>query len=253
MAASAVNGEVEIAYDVQGAGEPLVLLHGFTSNRDSWRALGYVDALRRLGLRTILIDARGHGASGKPRDPARYGLAERAGDVVAVLDSLGIERAHLVGYSMGGWIGLGVARHFPDRLQSLAVLGAHPLAQSMEAYRRGIADGLEGWVAILEKMLGRALPGAMRAQLLANDLAALRAAVADDRADISDTLTGLGRPVLFAVGSDDPIYDTVAAAATKLQASFARLPDLNHVGTLFHSEVTLRPLTDFLERVAAGA
>ena len=64
----------------------------------------------------ILLDARGHGASDKPHDPAAYDLRLRVGDVTAVLDDLEIRRADYFGYSMGGWIGFGLAKHAPVRL-----------------------------------------------------------------------------------------------------------------------------------------
>ena len=62
----------------------------------------------------VLFDARGHGKSDKTHEPAAYELALMVGDMVAVLDALGIDQAHYWGYSMGGKIGLGLARHYPD-------------------------------------------------------------------------------------------------------------------------------------------
>ena len=98
------NG-VRIHYHVQGCGPELVLQHGFTSSLQNWGAYGYVDALKGA-YRLILIDARGHGDSDKPHNVDQYELSLRVGDVTSVLDDLGVGKAHYLGYSMGGRIGL---------------------------------------------------------------------------------------------------------------------------------------------------
>ena len=90
-----------IEYEVTGDGPPLVLLHGFFGDRSTWHAAGHVGALAGQ-FRLILIDLVGHGGSDEPPDPARYQMDEHARDVVAVLDSLGVDRAAVWGASMGG-------------------------------------------------------------------------------------------------------------------------------------------------------
>ena len=111
------NGDVRIHYDTFGSGPPLVLHHGITGSGLDLIELGYVDELK-ADHQIILLDARGHGDSDKPHDPAAYDLRLRASDVVAVLDALGIAKADYFGYSMGGWIGFGVAKHAPQRFRS---------------------------------------------------------------------------------------------------------------------------------------
>src|SRR5262249_18139552 len=106
------NHGTRIYYQSEGTGPPLVLQHGFSQSIEDWYECGYVDALKH-DYRLILVDARGHGSSDKPHDPAAYGLDKRAGDVVAVLDAIGISRAHFWGYSMGSWIGFGMAAFAP--------------------------------------------------------------------------------------------------------------------------------------------
>ena len=103
------NHSVRIHYQVEGEGPPLVLQHGFTSSLQNWYAYGYVAALQQK-YQLILIDARGHGQSDKPYDPAAYALQRRVEDVLAVLDALQVENAHYLGYSMGGRIGFGIAQ-----------------------------------------------------------------------------------------------------------------------------------------------
>jgi len=93
------NG-INIRYIDRGKGEPIVLLHGGTSNLESWVKGGVVPNLQK-DFRVIAYDARGAGKSDKPRDPAGYGR-QQALDVVRLLDALQIQRAHIVGFSLGG-------------------------------------------------------------------------------------------------------------------------------------------------------
>ena len=109
-----INDGVHIHYQMEGAGPPLVLHHGVTASLKRWYQCGYVEALRDR-YRLILIDARGHGKSDKPHEPAAYQTERRVADVLAVLDDVGIERAHVFGSSTGGLIGFALARPAPDR------------------------------------------------------------------------------------------------------------------------------------------
>jgi pimeloyl-ACP methyl ester carboxylesterase len=102
---------LEIAYqEWGGAGSPLppvVLHHGFVADADSnWVATGVVDALLAGGRRVIAPDARGHGRSEKPHDPARYGEQRMARDLAALTDLIGAPEIDLVGYSMGAIVAL---------------------------------------------------------------------------------------------------------------------------------------------------
>src|ERR1700754_3293395 len=92
-------GGIKIHYIDRGKGEPIVLLHGGASNLESWVAPGVVDNLAK-DFRVIAFDARGAGKSDKPRDPKAYGR-QQALDVPRLLDALKIDRAHIVGFSLG--------------------------------------------------------------------------------------------------------------------------------------------------------
>src|SRR5207249_4354671 len=97
------NG-VQIQYADRGSGEPVVLIHGFTgSYARHIESPGLMDRLEKAGYRSIAIDCRGHGQSGKPRDDSAYGM-EMVADVIRLMDHLKMERAHLFGYSIGGAI-----------------------------------------------------------------------------------------------------------------------------------------------------
>src|ERR1700736_5442462 len=90
---------VEIAFLDDGEGEPIVLVHGFASNKEvNWVAPGWVTALKRAGRRVIALDNRGHGASTKLYDPAAYHSAVMADDVRALIDHLDLPHSGIVGY-----------------------------------------------------------------------------------------------------------------------------------------------------------
>jgi pimeloyl-ACP methyl ester carboxylesterase len=95
------NQGIRIHYRVEGVGAPLVLQHGYSDSVESWYELGYVAALQPT-YQLILIDARGHGASDKPHDPAAYEMQHNVADILAVLDTCKVPTVHFFGYSMGG-------------------------------------------------------------------------------------------------------------------------------------------------------
>jgi pimeloyl-ACP methyl ester carboxylesterase len=249
MATIASADGVEIAFDVEGDGPPLVLLHGFSDARAFWREHGYSAAFVGDGRRVILIDARGHGESGKPHETDAYSVDHHAADVIAVLDALAIETADVLGYSMGGRTALGLACLFPERLGAVVAGGAHPYAQSMQFFRTAIEAGLASWVSIVENLAGR-LSANMRERLMKNDEAALAAAVARDRPDISAMLRRSPTPVLLIAGQADPIYPLVERFARESNRRFAGLPGLNHIQTVFATDEVVRETSAFL---AAGA
>src|SRR6195256_1274417 len=117
------NGPVEIAYLDEGEGDPILLVHGFASTKNvNWVYPGWVSELRKNGRRVIALDNRGHGESGKLYDPAQYEVAVMAGDVIALLDHLRIDRADIMGYSLGSRMTAVLALSHPQRLRS-AILG----------------------------------------------------------------------------------------------------------------------------------
>jgi pimeloyl-ACP methyl ester carboxylesterase len=116
------NG-VKIRYIEAGKGEAIVLLHGGTSSLESWTSRGVVDNLAK-DFRVIAFDARGHGKSDSPHDPAAYGR-QQALDVVRILDALKIERAHIIGFSLGSSTVAQLLTLHPERfLTGVQVAGA---------------------------------------------------------------------------------------------------------------------------------
>jgi pimeloyl-ACP methyl ester carboxylesterase len=134
---------VKIRYTVEGRGEPVLLIHGFTANIEkNWGLPGIVKSLAQ-DYRVIALDNRGHGKSDKPHDPKQYG-AEMAEDAIRLLDHLKIDKAHVVGYSMGAMITLKVLATHPDRVLSATLGGSGGLRENGSALFFGIlADSLE--------------------------------------------------------------------------------------------------------------
>ena len=114
---------VKIHYTVEGEGEPVILIHGFAVNGDmNWRRMGVNRALRKE-YKVITIDTRGHGLSDKPYEKDAYG-EKMAWDVIELLNYLDIKEAHLVGYSLGGFIALKCVVSHPSRWKSLTIMGS---------------------------------------------------------------------------------------------------------------------------------
>lgn len=247
----AVHGGVRIRFSVQGQGPPLLLHHGAGSNRTTWIRHGYAKALRER-YQLILMDARGHGQSDKPPDPAAYTLALRVADVSAVLDALGISRAHFLGYSMGGWIGFGMARLAPERLSSLAIGGAHPFADAAFAQLDpGQGAAPQAFLQAMELVTGEPIAPEVREQLLQNDLAAVMASLRQ-RAAIDEVLSQIRVPCWLFAGTADRRYELIQRAYRAVSgAELTSIPGLGHLETLASAELVLPPLLAFLQRAAA--
>ena len=125
------NRGQRIHYTVDGSGSLVILQHGLLMDADSWTQSGIVDALAD-GFRVACVDSLGHGLSDKPSDPELYVQEQRSGDIVAVIDDLGYDRAHLVGYSMGGWLSVGAVKHYPKRLSSVILGGWDPASSGTQ-------------------------------------------------------------------------------------------------------------------------
>jgi pimeloyl-ACP methyl ester carboxylesterase len=104
----------------EGAGTPVVLLHGFPDTSDLWRH--QVAALTGAGFRTIAPDMRGRGKSDRPANVAEYALSKIVGDVTGIMDALGVQRAHVVGHDWGAAVAWLVAMLAPDRVDHLVAI-----------------------------------------------------------------------------------------------------------------------------------
>lgn len=114
-----------IYYELHGSGAPVVLLHGMSmSFTGSYRTFGWVDWIVDHGLQAVAMDFRGHGKSDKPHDVSAYGSTVLGGDVLALLDHLGIKKASLVGYSHGSVIALHLLHSAPQRFDKAVLMAA---------------------------------------------------------------------------------------------------------------------------------
>ena len=112
-----------IHYRMGGAGEAVLLLHGFPQTHAMW---GYIAPLLAQGYRVICPDLRGYGASQKPLDVADYSFREMARDPIALMDHLGIDRFHVVGHDRGGRTAHRMALDIPQRIKSITVMDIVP-------------------------------------------------------------------------------------------------------------------------------
>jgi pimeloyl-ACP methyl ester carboxylesterase len=241
-----------IAFEVEGSGPPLVLLHGLAGEGRDWHEKGYVQRLTALGRRVITLDARGHGKSGKPRHASDYADYKRAQDVAAMLDAVGLQRADLHGYSMGGWIAMDTARCFPRRVRSLSLNGTHGFAQSLQSFRDSLREGLDGWVRQLESQYGRPLHPNRKKKILSNDVKALRATLQGARPDVAGDLAGLGIPTLVIAGEHEGAFGEMKRFAAAIPARFEMLLDKGHVTAFSAVKEVCDATTAFLEEIETG-
>lgn len=247
-----------ISYEVVGDGPPLLLLHGSALSRAIWRGFGYVRALRDQ-YRLILVDLRGHGRSDKPHSVDGYSLDLVVGDLLAVLDDAGVRRAHVLGYSFGGFVALGLAIGYPERVSGLIVGGASSRTRKGafdRLYFPGAVDVLEneGIEAFLDQWnASRAWPldAATRAAFASNDAAAMAAYMrrADVEAGLADDqIARISSPTLAFVGSEDVhrVEDTKHLAQTIAGASAVIIAGHDHSTTVAATPEVLAAVEPFL-------
>jgi pimeloyl-ACP methyl ester carboxylesterase len=262
------NG-VKIRYTDQGKGEPVLLIHGFGVDQDiQWAVPGILKALAK-DHRVIAYDNRGHGRSGKPHDPAKYGN-EMAEDAVRLLDHLKIGKAHVAGYSMGAMIAGKLLVTHPDRLRTVTLGGAAPALkeEGRRKFMEELAESLEQGKGIgpLIKALtppGKPAPSAEQARainkffLSRNDAKALAAVargwegMAVTGAELKDNRV----PALALIGADDPLKKAVDALRGRMgHLKIVVIPDADHITAPAKTEF-IRSLRAFLDahRAAAGA
>jgi pimeloyl-ACP methyl ester carboxylesterase len=200
--------------DEGGDGAPVVLHGGLLDSVADLRESDIARTLPADEFRLIYVDHRGLGRSDKPYDAKAYAMPRRVGDAVAVLDQLGIERAHFVGKSWGGRLCFGIGEHAPERVLSLVISGNQPYAWPDSPLVRVVTEGLaagrdegsvEPLVRAFEDFWGVRFPDAQRARWLDNDPAALAAAWSAAMAEgaISEDLKRWRVPCLIFIGAGD--------------------------------------------------
>jgi pimeloyl-ACP methyl ester carboxylesterase len=223
---------VEIAFLDDGEGEPIVLVHGFASNKEvNWVAPGWVTTLKRAGRRVIALDNRGHGASTKLYEPAAYHSALMADDVRALIDHLGLPCADVMGYSMGARNTAFLALANPEHVRS-AVLGGvgGRLVGGVGLEPDTIAQGLEApSLAVVTDPTAHVFRAF--AEQTKSDLRALAACLRGSRQPLErEALAGMAVPVLVAAGTKDLIAGSPEELASLMPgAQVLAISDRDHM------------------------
>jgi pimeloyl-ACP methyl ester carboxylesterase len=225
------NGAVEIAYLDEGEGDPILLVHGFASTKNvNWVYPTWVSELKKNGRRVIAFDNRGHGESSKLYDASAYEIATMAGDIAALMDHLDIERADVMGYSLGSRMTAVLARSEPKRLRSAIfggigiglIEGGGPgenVAKALEA------DSLDD----VTDPVGRTFRAF--ADQTRSDRRALAACLRGSRRPMTrEQAAEIAVPVLIAVGTSDEIAGSAEALGKIIPSSqVLNIPNRDHM------------------------
>ncbi|MBB4954058.1 pimeloyl-ACP methyl ester carboxylesterase [Agrobacterium vitis] len=224
---------LELAYFDEGdaSGPAVLLIHGFASSAlVNWVHPGWLKTLGDAGYRVIALDNRGHGMSDKPHEAEVYHPENMASDAAALLDHLGVEKAHVMGYSMGARISAFMALDFPHRIRSL-VFGGLGI---------GMCDGVGDWDPIAAALLAPSLEDVSHergrmfrafADQTGSDRLALAACISTSRDLISKEEIGrVAIPTLIGVGTKDDIAGSPhELAALMPHARALDIPNRDHM------------------------
>ncbi len=243
---------VRLAYDVAGDGAPVLLLHGFAADaRTNWTAPGVVGALVDAGRQVIAYDARGHGRSDKPHDPAAYADDAMVRDAQGLLDELGVERVDVVGYSMGAMTTTRLL--LADRRVRSAVLGgigAGLLRPRPPEVTDALADALlADDIGSVSDPTGRAFR--RFAEGTGADRHALAAVQRSARWTGVPELARITVPVLVLAGSDDTLVGSPQELAEQIPGARLRLVGGDHLGAVLDPEFA-PAIVEFLAEVDAS-
>ena len=254
---------VRIHYTREGHGPPVILVHGLAVNADiNWRRNGVIDALKDA-YTVIALDNRGHGLSEKPAAPDAYGR-HLVSDVVHLMDHLKLDKAHVIGYSMGGFITLKLLTEYPERL-----LSAAPCAAGWDSTedRQEVMDALvaslreeRGFAPLLRLLEPDGEPSWLKLHLVdallvrLNDQHAIAGVVAGlpELMVTEEALRANQVPVLSVVGSLDPLK----VGIDRMQGVLAHhetvvLPGKDHLTTMRDARFP-QALRAFLDQISGA-
>jgi 2-succinyl-6-hydroxy-2,4-cyclohexadiene-1-carboxylate synthase len=247
---------IQYHVDVQSTseGEPLVLLHGFTGSSQNWKHI-----IGNLSMfKIILIDIVGHGYTDSPVDPARYRMQEVVEDLLCILDELNIEKANILGYSMGGRLALSFAAVYPNRVNKLILESSSPgLKGAEEREKRKQADERlaaeiveEGIVQFVEKWENIPLFATQNRLPIDKRNAIREKRLQNSSIGLANSLIGMGTgaqpslwhrlqdikvPVLILCGELDKKFCTIAKSMHML-LSQSVVKEINDAGHAIHVE-----------------
>jgi pimeloyl-ACP methyl ester carboxylesterase len=220
-----------LSYMDEGEGDPILLVHGFASNfQTNWIGPGWVKTLREAGYRTIAFDHRGHGNSSGSRDSADYTPDRMASDAAALLDHLGVARAHWFGYSMGARVSAFAALATPDKVATL-ILGGLGI---------GMVEGVGEWDIVASALLAEDAASITHARgkmfrsfadKTRSDRVALAACIEGSRELLpAARVAQIRQPTLIAVGTKDDIAGSPEELASLMpNAVVLDIPGRDHM------------------------
>ena len=249
-----VNG-VNLNVEVNGSGPPVLALHGFTGNLNTWN--NFVNEAQ-TEYTVVQVDLLGHGSSDSPEDPRRYGVEHSVDDLLVILDRLGIPQSCWLGYSMGSRIALVGATRFPERCVGLVLEGASPglfnpeeraqRVQRDESLAQFITkDGLERFVDYWENLplfesqaqLPVNVRTCLRKQRLRNNIIglsnSLRGGGIGNQRPVHTLLSGLAIPVLCVIGEKDGKFMKIANSMCR-QLAHGHIASISNSGHAPHME-----------------
>lgn len=275
MAFATTSDGISLFYESTGTGTPIVFVHEFGGNHWSWEPqVGYFSRRHQC----ITFSARGYPPSDVPEDVEKYSQARASDDIIDVMNAAGIERAHLVGLSMGAFACLHAALRYPDRIRSAVVAGAGYGSEKehQEFFRRNseqVALGFEergaqmfapvygesasrvqfqekdprGWQLFVERMAQHSDKGA------ANTMRGVQMR-RPSLYDLEAELAVLKVPLLVVVGDEDDhsIQPGIFLKRTAPRSGLAMLPKSGHTLNLEEPALFNQLLTEFITRVEAG-
>jgi pimeloyl-ACP methyl ester carboxylesterase len=258
------NGGVRLAYELDGAGPPLLLIHGLGYERHGW---GPLPGLLAQRFSVIRFDNRGVGGSDVP--PGPYSPRAMAEDAVAVLRAAGFERAHVLGTSLGGMVAQELALSWPERVDRLVLACTQPAGADVMPLPRRTVDAFARFptmepAAGLRLMIGNSLADATVAARpeLVDEVFAYRLqyppplegwqaqAAANLGWDVRERLAELQLPVLVLTGTADNVVDPAGSALLAERIRGARLVRFEAGGHLFFWEQP-EPVAAVLEEFLA--
>lgn len=247
---------IQLAYARRGKGAPLVLLHGFPLDHHLWDE---VVPLLEDTFDLILPDLRGFGSSTMLDVP--HSMDDYASDIARLLDHLNIQRAAIVGHSMGGYVALGFARLYPERVSGLGLVSSQVLADPPERkegrYKSAAEVSENGIGSVVESMtpkftadegLQAYARASMERQQPAAYMGALKAMA--ERVDSTALLPSFHFPVVVIHGDSDSLIPVDRAREVKAalpQAHLVEIPGAGHMPMLEAKEKTAEALKHLAE------
>jgi pimeloyl-ACP methyl ester carboxylesterase len=244
---------VNIYYEVHGSGPPLILTHGYSSTSAMWQ--GQIAALSRH-YKLVLWDMRGHGQSDYPKNPAAYSEVLTIGDIAALLDTAGADKAVVGGLSLGGYMSLAFYRSHPGRVRSLLIIDtgpgfkkddardawnkrAHETAERFDREGLGVLRSMSAERANVSHRDAKGLARAARGMLTQRD------------ASVMETLPAIKVPSLVVVGADDTAFLAASdyMAAKIPGAEKVVIPAAGHAANIDQPKAFNDALLAFLDRL----